>query len=43
MVDFAISKTTAGLLASLTLAASAVGGLLFGVVADRNGRKRALE
>jgi MFS family permease len=33
---------TAGLLGSLTLVASAVGGLIFGVVADRCGRTRAL-
>jgi len=33
---------TAGLLGSLTLVASAVGGLVFGVVADRYGRTRAL-
>lgn len=33
---------TAGLLGSLTLVASAVGGLFFGVVADRYGRTRAL-
>ena len=39
---FGISKGTAGLLNSLTLVASAVGGLMFGVVADRIGRVRAL-
>ena len=33
---------TGGLLASLTLLASAVGGVLFGVLADRIGRTRAL-
>jgi MFS family permease len=33
---------TAGLLGSLTLVASAIGGLIFGVVADRYGRTRAL-
>ncbi|HYT93690.1 MAG TPA: MFS transporter, partial [Gemmataceae bacterium] len=33
---------TAGLLATMTLLASAAGGLLFGVVADRVGRTRAL-
>ncbi len=37
-----ISKSTGGLLNSLTLIASAMGGLLFGVLADRIGRKRAL-
>ena len=33
---------TGGLLASLTLLASAVGGVLFGILADRLGRTRAL-
>jgi MFS family permease len=37
-----MSKGTAGALNSLTLVASALGGLLFGVLADRTGRKRAL-
>jgi MFS family permease len=37
-----MSAATAGLLASLTLAASALGGVLFGVLADRVGRTRAL-
>ena len=40
--DLGMSTTTAGLLGSLTLVASAAGGLLFGVVADRYGRTRAL-
>ena len=40
--DFGMSTRTAGLLNSLTLIASAIGGLLFGIVADRIGRKRAL-
>lgn len=39
---FGITLTTAGYLGSLTLAASAVGGVLFGVAADRLGRTRAL-
>jgi MFS family permease len=39
---FGITLTTAGYLGSLTLAASAVGGVLFGVAADRIGRTRAL-
>ena len=39
---FGITLTTAGYLGSLTLAASAVGGVVFGVVADRFGRTRAL-
>src|SRR5688572_28832831 len=40
--DLGMSTATAGLLGSLTLVASAAGGLLFGVVADRYGRTRAL-
>jgi MFS family permease len=40
--EFGIDKSTAGLLNSLTLVASAVGGLFFGVIADRIGRVRAL-
>jgi len=39
---FGISLTTAGYLGSLTLMASAAGGVLFGVAADRIGRTRAL-
>ena len=42
IADLGMSTTTAGLLGSLTLVASAVGGLLFGVLADRYGRTRAL-
>lgn len=42
MPDLGMSKETAGLLGSLTLLASAAGGLLFGVIADRFGRTRAL-
>jgi MFS family permease len=42
MADLAMSTTTAGLLGSLTLLASAAGGQLFGVIADRFGRTRAL-
>jgi MFS family permease len=42
MSDLGISKSTAGLLGSLTLVASAVGGFIFGVVADRLGRRKAL-
>jgi MFS family permease len=37
-----LSKGEAGMLGSLTLLASAAGGLLFGLVADRYGRTRAL-
>lgn len=42
MKAFSITKAMAGTLNSLTLAATAVGGLMFGVFADRVGRKRAL-
>ncbi|HVB39065.1 MAG TPA: MFS transporter [Vicinamibacterales bacterium] len=42
MEDLGMAKTTAGLLGSLTLVASAVGGVLFGFVADRWGRTKAL-
>jgi MFS family permease len=42
MADLAMTTTTAGLLGSLTLLASAAGGMLFGVIADRYGRTRAL-
>lgn len=40
--DFAMDKSTAGFLISVTLVASAIGGFLFGVLADRIGRTRAL-
>ncbi|MBM3295671.1 MAG: MFS transporter, partial [Candidatus Aminicenantes bacterium] len=40
--DLGMTKPTAGLLGSLTLLASAAGGVLFGVVADRKGRTWAL-
>jgi len=42
MLHLGIGKAEAGLLNSLTLAASAVGGVAFGIVADRAGRTRAL-
>jgi MFS family permease len=42
MGEFGMSKATGGLLNSLTLVASAIGGLFFGVLADRIGRTRAL-
>lgn len=42
MRDLGMSKDVAGLLNSLMLAASALGGLLFGFLADRIGRTRAL-
>ena len=37
-----LSLSTAGLLTSVTLLAAAAGGIAFGVIADRIGRKRAL-
>src|ERR1700756_984714 len=40
--EFSMDTRTAGFLNSLTLVASAIGGLLFGVVADRIGRARSL-
>jgi MFS family permease len=42
MRDLRMNKATAGLLGTLTLLASGLGGLLFGFLADRIGRKRAL-
>ncbi len=42
MHDLGMAKGTAGLLNSLTLLASGIGGVGFGFVADRIGRKRAL-
>ena len=42
MRDLGMSKETGGLLNSITLIASAVGGLLFGFIADRIGRTRSL-
>jgi MFS family permease len=42
MRDLGMSKGTAGLLNTLTLLASGIGGVLFGFVADHVGRKRAL-
>jgi MFS family permease len=40
--EFAMDTRTAGFLNSLTLIASAIGGLLFGFIADRIGRIRSL-
>lgn len=40
--DLGMTKETAGALGSLTLLASAAGGMIFGVIADRFGRTRAL-
>jgi len=42
MKDLGMSKPTAGLLGSLTLLASAAGGVTFGLIADRKGRTWAL-
>jgi MFS family permease len=42
MNDLGMSRTTAGLLGTLTSLASGVGGILFGYVADIIGRKRGL-
>jgi MFS family permease len=42
MSDLGMDRSTGGLLGSLTLAASAAGGVLFGLIADRWGRTRAL-
>lgn len=37
-----LSNATAGILGSITLIAAAIGGIAFGVIADRLGRKKAL-
>src|SRR4026209_1862078 len=37
-----LSPATAGILKSVTLLSAAAGGIAFGVIADRIGRKRAL-
>src|ERR1700744_4473176 len=42
ILDLGISKREAGILGSITLIAAAVGGLVFGVIADRFGRVKAL-
>ena len=42
MRDLGMSKTIAGSLGTLTLLASGIGGVLFGFLADRIGRKQAL-
>ena len=42
VADFGIDRATAGKLATLTLLASGLGGLFFGWIADRIGRRRAL-
>ncbi|MFB3923171.1 MAG: MFS transporter [Terriglobia bacterium] len=40
--ELQLTTAQAGLLASITLIASAAGGILFGIAADRIGRRRAL-
>jgi MFS family permease len=40
--ELGLSRAQGGLMASLTLGASALGGLVFGIVADKLGRTRAL-
>ena len=42
MTDLGMTKSTAGFLNTLTLLASGIGGVLFGFIADRVGRTRAL-
>ena len=42
MKDLGMNKETAGFMGSLTLLASAAGGMIFGLIADRFGRTRAL-
>jgi MFS family permease len=42
MRDLGMSKPMAGFLNTLTLIASGLGGVMFGFIADRMGRKRAL-
>jgi MFS family permease len=42
MAVFSMDKATAGLLNALTLVASAVGTIIFGMLADRFGRRRML-
>jgi MFS family permease len=42
MRDLGMSKATSGSLYTLTLLASGIGGVFFGFIADRIGRKRAL-
>ena len=40
IMDLSLSTATAGLLGSVTLVASGIGGIVFGTIADRAGRVR---
>jgi MFS family permease len=42
ILDLGLTKQAAGILGSITLVTAAAGGLIFGVIADRFGRTRAL-
>jgi MFS family permease len=42
ILEFGLSNRQAGILGSITLVAAAVGGLVFGIIADRYGRVKAL-
>jgi MFS family permease len=42
IADLSLSTATAGLLGSVTLVASGIGGILFGTLADRAGRRPAM-
>jgi MFS family permease len=42
ILDLGLTKQAAGILGSITLGTAAAGGLIFGVIADRFGRTRAL-
>jgi MFS family permease len=42
LADLSISTATAGMLGSLTLVASGIGGVVFGTIADRHGRRPAM-
>ena len=42
MRDLGMQENIAGFMASLTLVSSAVGGMIFGILADRAGRSRSL-
>jgi MFS family permease len=42
LTEFGMTTATAGLLGSLTLVASAFGGVFFGIIADRRGRRVAM-